>query len=74
MMIFICESCHDGFDIECSGGIACPECGGGRWKQIYHLPEKANSYRTAWAKLYGEYPLNEGEEIPEIYRETEDGQ
>ena len=67
MMAFICETCREGFDIEISGGIDCPECGSRRWASICNLPPKAQKYRDQWAEAYGVYPLNEGEEIPERF-------
>tara|TARA_R110002020_G_scaffold3108_15_gene14266 strand:+ start:249 stop:473 length:225 start_codon:yes stop_codon:yes gene_type:complete len=52
MRVFICVDCHDGFDIDVSGGIECPECGGRKWKSITRLPAKAEKYRMIWAEKY----------------------
>ena len=52
MKIYMCRTCHDGFDIECSGGTACPECGSGVWTRINKLPRKAEPYRLKWAEKY----------------------
>lgn len=52
MKIYMCYDCRQGFDIEISGGIACPECGGKRWKRINKLPSSAEEYRKKWAEEY----------------------
>tara|TARA_R110000824_G_scaffold322745_3_gene509733 strand:+ start:4628 stop:4876 length:249 start_codon:yes stop_codon:yes gene_type:complete len=67
MIVYICESCKDGFDIEVSGGIECPECGSGRWKQCNRLPDKAMKYRIQWMEKYGEFPLNEDEKPGDFF-------
>tara|TARA_Y100000310_G_C20612172_1_gene778585 strand:- start:12 stop:296 length:285 start_codon:yes stop_codon:yes gene_type:complete len=63
MIIYICEDCRQGFDIECSGGIACPECGNKKWKQINKLPCFAEEYRKKWADEYGIMICNDEDDI-----------
>ena len=67
MVIFICDSCKVGFDIEVSGGIDCPECGGRRWKAITKLPKKAEPYRLQWMKEFDVCILNEGEKPEDFF-------
>jgi len=53
MKIFICGTCRQGYDIQISGGINCPECGGKKWDSINKLPSSAGKYREKWAKEFG---------------------
>lgn len=73
MTIFICKSCYRGFDIEVSGGISCPDCGGKSWKPVSKLPSWASQYRKLWAEKYGIVVMNEGETEAdyEEYREAQ---
>lgn len=69
----MCDDCRQGFDIEISGGIRCPECGSKRWNSVNRLPEFANKYRKIWAEKYKIVIIDEGEteaDYPE-YREAQ---
>tara|TARA_R110000824_G_scaffold372146_4_gene562258 strand:- start:733 stop:951 length:219 start_codon:yes stop_codon:yes gene_type:complete len=72
MTIYMCSDCRNGFDIEISGGIRCPECGGKRWQPVNRLPNFATKYREDWAKKYGIVILNEDEKA-EDYPEYQGG-
>ena len=69
MMVLICETCREGFDIEISGGIDCPECGGRKWANIRNLPDKAMKYRLKWMKEFNAFPLNEDEKPGDYFNE-----
>lgn len=63
MNIYICEDCRQGFDIECSGGTFCPECGNRKWKRINKLPRSAEEYRQKWADKYGIMICDDEEDV-----------
>jgi|TARA_R100001530_G_scaffold115124_2_gene82077 hypothetical protein len=65
MKLFMCRTCKEGFDIECSGGIRCPECDGNVWTRINKLPSKAEPYRQAWAEKYGIMMCDDAVDIKE---------
>jgi DNA-directed RNA polymerase subunit RPC12/RpoP len=69
MMAFICEACREGFDIEISGGIDCPECGNRKWASVRNLPNRAMKYRLKWMKEFDVFPLNEDEEPGDYFNE-----
>ena len=63
MRLFICATCHEGYDIEISGGIRCPECGGNKWKGINRLPRSASEYRKELAEKYGIMICDDDEDL-----------
>tara|TARA_R100001244_G_scaffold110322_1_gene81583 strand:+ start:1406 stop:1675 length:270 start_codon:yes stop_codon:yes gene_type:complete len=69
--IYMCRTCHQGFDISISKGIECPECGNRLWTKINKLPSFAEKYREQWAQKYGIMLCDDEDDITARRRDWE---